>query len=477
MAMMTNSWRLVFLAIMVALFLTTRAEAQDRHRVVILTDISNEPDDQESLVRFLTYSNEFDVEGLIATTGCWKKNDPDIAAIHQVIDAYEKVLPNLRLHAEGYPDTAALRSVAFSGVDGYGMEAAAKHLENNAVNHIVSIVDRDDDRPVWFCTWGGGNTLAAAVMKVQIERTAAEAEAFVAKIRGYEIALQDEGFAYIAHEFPSAKLISAKLLWRGISRTTPKFNKWPETRGGNDEMFDAAWVRRNVQTDHGPLGEQYLTAEYLHEGDTPSFLCLIPNGLHFPEHVDFGGWGGRFAPKRQLNVRTGTGNETVDPLLDQQRDYAVFSDTKDSWTHNGKTYDNEFCTIFRWRDAFQNDFAARMDWCVKPYNQANHNPVAVVNGDASRGLIEVKASAGTELELDASSSSDPDGDKLNYSWWVYDEPGSYEGAVTIENAATPKPLIRVSSDAAGKDFHVILTLTDDGTPPLTSYRRVVVSVE
>ncbi|APZ92993.1 DUF1593 domain-containing protein [Fuerstiella marisgermanici] len=471
-------FRLLACALAIALSaLPSAALAQHKHRVVILTDISNEPADQESLVRFLTYANEFDVEGIVATTGCWKKSDPDIAAIHRVIDAYEEVVPNLRRHSKDFPDAASLRAVTFSGVDGYGMEAAAKQLDNAAVNHIISLIDRDDERPVWFCAWGGGNTLAAAVMKVRMDRTQAEAEAFVAKVRGYEIALQDEGFAYIAHRYPNVKLISSELQWRGISRTTPTFNKWPETRGGNDEVFNADWVRHNVQTDHGPLGQQYLTAEYLHEGDTPSFLYLIPNGLHFPEHVDFGGWGGRFAAVRQSNIRTGTGNKTVDPLLDQHRDYAMFSDAKDSWTYEGTAYNNEFCAIFRWREAFQNDFAVRMDWCVKPYDQANHNPVAVVNGDKTRGLIELKAKAGDQLTLNAAASTDPDGDQLGYSWWIYNEPGSCSHTITIQNAKTAQPIVQVPDDATGKNFHVILTLTDDATPPLTSYRRIVVSVD
>lgn len=58
--------------------------AAEKPRVVILTDISHAPDNQQSLVRFLTYSNLFDVEGIIATTSCWRKNDPDIAAIRRV---------------------------------------------------------------------------------------------------------------------------------------------------------------------------------------------------------------------------------------------------------------------------------------------------------------------------------------------------------------------------------------------------------
>jgi hypothetical protein len=262
-----------------------------KHRVVILTDISNEPDDQMSLVRFLTYANEFDVEGILATTSCWRKNDPDLATIRQVIDAYGKAHDNLKRHAPGYPTAEQLHALSMSGIDGYGMSAAVGQFDNEGIAHIIKVLEKDDPRPVWLCVWGGANTLGGAVMKLQRDRPD-DVERLVSKIRGYEIALQDDGFAYIAHHFPETKLISARLLWKGISRTTPKFNKWPESWGGNDCVFNAAWIKPHVQENHGPLGEQYPGADYLWEGDTPSFLYLMPNGLSNPEHVSYGSWGG-----------------------------------------------------------------------------------------------------------------------------------------------------------------------------------------
>ena len=81
-----------------------------RPRVVVLTDIANEPDDQMSMVRFLVYSNQFDVEGLVATTSTWMKNKVRPDVIHTVLDAYEQVQPNLLKHAPGFPTAAALRS-------------------------------------------------------------------------------------------------------------------------------------------------------------------------------------------------------------------------------------------------------------------------------------------------------------------------------------------------------------------------------
>lgn len=472
-----SRFRILGVASILASWIVGLSQAADethnaRLRVCVLTDISGDPDDQQSLVRFLTYANEFDVEGLIATTSCWKQRDPDANAIHRVVSAYGKVRSNLLLHAPGYPKADYLSGLIKSGVDGYGMSAAADQLDNEGIDHIISVVDRSDDRPVWFLSWGGSNTLGGAVMKVKKMRSSEAAKAFVARIRGYEIAVQDDGHAYIAHHFPDAKLISSELQWKGMSRTTPGFNRWPESRGGNNDVCSHDWVRNHIQTNQGPLGQQYPNAEYLWEGDTPSFLYLIPNGLGSPENPSYGSWGGRFGPDRTLNVRSGTGNKTVDPRMDTYRDYSLYSDARDTWTFHDKTYtDNRYAPIFRWREAFQHDFQARMDWCVKPYNQANHPPVAVFNG---RPIQDVRPNA--IVQLNAMGSWDPDGDKLSYRWWVYREAGSHDGDVAIRDATKANATLTVPNARPGTQIHVILSVADDGQPSLKRYQRAILTV-
>jgi len=463
---------LLFLQTSTAVLCASTLPSDTKLRVCVLTDISGDPDDQQSLVRFLTYANEFDIEGLIATTSCWKQTHPDVSAIRRVLDAYGKVQPNLLLHDPDYPTATCLHQVTKSGVNGYGMQAAAEQLDNEGIDHILSILDRDDPRPVWFLSWGGSNTLAGAVMKIKNTRSPAQAEALVAQIRGYEIALQDEGHAYIAHHYPQAKLISSRLQWKGISKTTSTFNAWPESWGGDNSLFTHEWIRQNVQEDHGPMGACYPRAIYLWEGDTPSFLYLIPTGLGNPEQPFYGSWGGRFSVTPESSVRSGTGNHTVDPLLDQQRDYALYTDACDTW-HRGKTAytKNAYAPIFRWRRAFQHDFQARMDWCVRPHDRANHPPVARVSGKGIR-----QGDAGETVTLNAAGSSDPDGDALTYNWWIYPEAGTYPGPIPLVHADQVQAHIVIPDDAKGHTVHVILEVTDNGAPTLTRYQRVILQV-
>lgn len=87
-------------------------------RVFILSDISNEPDDAESLVRYLLYTNQFDTQGIVAVTSIWLQDRTCPEDMHVIINAYEKVVDNLNMHTHldsPYPPPDQLRSLVRSG--------------------------------------------------------------------------------------------------------------------------------------------------------------------------------------------------------------------------------------------------------------------------------------------------------------------------------------------------------------------------
>jgi hypothetical protein len=137
----------------------------------------------------------------------------------------------------------------------------------------------------------------------------------------------------------------------------------------------------------------------------------------------------------------------------------------------------DFAPMWRWRDAYTNDFKARMDWCVADYAQANHNPVAVFMGDKNRTVCRLRADAGETFSLDASGSYDPDLDSLIFKWCVYPESGTYKKEVVIQKADESVAEVTIPKDAGGLQIHIILEVVDDSSmAPLSSYRRIVVDV-
>ena len=151
----------------------------------------------------------------------------------------------------------------------------------------------------------------------------------------------------------------------------------------------------------------------------------------------------------------------------------------DKWVNpeDGEEFHCEFTPVWRWRRAMLNNCQTRFDWCVKSYEEANHHPVAILNGDTSRKVLEVPSSAGASIELSAEGSSDPDGDDLSYSWSYYKDPGTYGGSVEIKNGDSPTSTVLVPSDAAGTTIHVILEIYDTGAPNLYAYRRAILKVK
>lgn len=471
-----SSIRRISLLAIVLLALPAIVAAADRPRVFVLTDIENEPDDAMSMVRFLTYANQFDIEGLVATTSIHQRDKTAAWRIREIVEAYGKVRDHLEQHEPGFPPAATLLPLVYEGLPAYGMQAVGEGRDSAGSAALIAAADRTDPRPLWVPVWGGANVLAQALWKVQKTRSPEALAAFVAKLRVYTISDQDDSGPWIRKTFPGLFYIVSPGVgsagayhhstWSGISgdRFSGRFV------GADFSIVDNPWLDVNVRR-KGPLGAKYPHTEYLMEGDTPSFLNLIDTGLASPEHPDWGGWGGRYelyAPRTQK--------------------WFLEPETRPIWTdaadevlgHDGNWHTTNKTTIWRWRTAYQNDFAARMDWTIKPRAEANHPPVVKLGHSD-----QVTAKPGDRVSLSAEGSTDPDGDPLSYEWFCYLEPGT----LTMSNSRTGAPLKIDAFDQARASLliptrgvwkygtlHIILAVTDHGTPRLTRYRRVIINV-
>jgi hypothetical protein len=181
---------------------TLLANAIEKPRVIVLTDIENEPDDAMSLVRFLVYSNQWDVEGLIATTSVHQQKKIATWRIREILEAYGEVRDNLEKHETGFPTKDYLMSLVRDGLADYGMNAVGKGMDSPGSELLIQAVDKNDNRPVWVLVWGGPNCLAQALWKVKNTRTPAELAKFVSKLRVYAISDQDDSGPWIRKTFP-----------------------------------------------------------------------------------------------------------------------------------------------------------------------------------------------------------------------------------------------------------------------------------
>ncbi len=457
----------------------TLAEAQEKTRIFILTDIENEPDDAMSMVRFLVYANQFDIEGLAATTSIHQKDEVATWRIREIVTAYAEVRDNLEKHEPGFPTGNFVASKITEGLPLYGMNAVGEGHDSEASEALIKAVDKQDDRPLWVTVWGGPNVLAQALYKVRKTRTPKQLQQFVSKIRVYTISDQDDSGPWIRNEFPELFYIVSPgfnhggayhhATWSGISGDY--FHA--RCAGADFSLVTNEWLETNIRQ-KGPLGKQYPWCKYLMEGDSPSFMFLIQNGLNSPENPNWGGWGGRYEWYTPRIQKWHLSPETR-PIWSDAEDEVLGVD--DRW-HQGNHE-----TIWRWREAYQNDFSARMDWTIQPYAEANHPPVVKIDGPQI-----LTAKKGEQVHLSAAGTNDPDGDVLTYHWFYYKEPGTF----AVSNARSGQPITIENADSTTATFmvpnkrfmepgvgtlHIILAVTDSGTPALTRYQRIIIRVE
>jgi len=515
--MQNKSKVLVFIVMFVVFnFAVAQEQSDSRPRIVITAD--PELDDNNSLIRFLLYSSDVRIEGLVYTSSQyhWKGDGKgtkwfvpgreyarfgldkcpceswrwasDEKFIHDVVEAYGKVYPNLKVHNSNYPTPESLKSKIRYG----NIEFDGDFSKDTPGSELIKSLILDDKPGALFITaWGGQSTIARALKSIQEQyEYTTQWEAIRAKIFRKVILLpsgdQDDTYAkYI------------KPYWSGIEYRQftggPNYGYGAQLRSKPEDapLLTPSWMKANV-LDRGALGSLYRVwgdgkqmvkgdimdyfglsgysddqlrkmgyavwmpvqpkDSWLGEGDNHTVMNMLGNGLRAFENPTFGGWGGR-------GTRVQNFSFNMSDTSQQAMAAALAAVNK-----NPSTYPNFF-------PAAQNDFAARMKWSVTPkFADANHEPTVVIEGP-----LHVLASAGETIRLNG-KISDPDNDKLSIKWWQF-KVGTFAEDVTITNSNTEQCKVTVPKTAKGGEMiHLILEVTDTGTPALTRYQRVVVTV-
>ncbi len=495
------------LLILLALLITGSLIAQShKPRTIVTTD--GELDDVDSFIRMLLHSNEFNLEGLIISSSQWHyKGDgkgtkftsememtknmygertelrwPGTDWIYNLVDAYGKVYPNLKLHSTDFPSAEYLKSVIRIGNIDFEGEMA-KDTEGS--DFIKGKLLDETKEPLYLQVWGGTNTIARALKSIDDQyRNTPQWPTIYKKVCDkaiiYAILDQDATYRkYIAKAWPDITVYyNANQFWSFAyfwKRAVPT-QLYPYLEG--------KFMGPNIINEHGPLLKMYYSYgdgnppageiediysdpekikqnmwgsftqyDFISEGDSPAYFHLMDVGLNNLNNPHFGGWGGRLVQSKAMRSRWEDGELAAD------------------FNPYTKEMDNAYAQT-RWIEPLQNEFAARADWCILPYNKANHPPVVKI-----KQLKKLTVKPGEKVTVQA-IATDPDGNKLNYTWWHYHEVDSYSGKMNLEGITQSKASFIIPVDAkSGDEIHVIVSVTDTGFPALTRYGRVVLIIK
>lgn len=499
--------------------------AQVRPRIVVTAD--PELDDNNSLIRLLLYSSDLQIEGLIyASSGYHWKGDgkgtkwfvpgreytrfglnlcpceswrwaDNERFIHDAVEAYQKVYPNLKVHNPNYPIPLELQSKIRYGNIEFDGDISKDSPGSDLIKSLIL-----DDKPgqLFITAWGGQSTIARALKSIQDQyEYTTEWDAIRKKIFKKVVLLPsgDQDDTYALYIKPN---------WPGIEyrqfRGGPNYGYGAQlgAKKKNAVYMTSVWMKENVSA-RGPFGALYRVwgdgkqmvkddkldyfgiaghtneelkkmgyavwmpvqekGSWLGEGDTFTFMNMLANGLRAYEAGSYGGWSGRQATEEELKSSpfqladtSAQGMATMLGTLSGQSGKST----------NGPIYPNFF-------PAAQQDFAARLQWSITPkYAGANHEPIVKIEGPLS-----ILAGVGEKIRL-SGSVSDPDGNTISMKWWQF-QVGSYPHPVAISNPASQQIEVLVPKDAIpGQTIHLIFEATDNGTPALTRYQRIIITI-
>ncbi len=497
-------------------------------RVVLTAD--PELDDSNSLVRYLLYSTDFRTEGLIyASSGFhWKGDgtgkkwsvanreysrwglnlcpceswrwDPNERFIDDAVETYERVYPNLRVHNANYPTPAELKSKIRWG----NVEFDGDISKDTPGSELIKALLLDEKPgPIYLLAWGGLSTIARALKSIQEQyQQKPEWSAVYEKVSHKALLStsgdQDDTYAnYIRPNWPNIKSLPSG----GPTAVPLGYGAAATASAENALFYSVDWTKENISS-QGALGALYRvwgdgkqmvkndifdyfglsgysatqlqamgyivwtpprpTGEFLGEGDTFTYLNLLDNGLLGYEDGTPGGWAGYGLPNVAPLIPASAGQSNAIRSYD---DLLRIMERVAAAPRPPSPFPN-------FTPAAQHGFGARMKWSVTPtYTNANHEPRVTIRGDR-----RISARPAETIRLQG-ITSDPDGNAVTVKWWHWKDVGTYPGQITVTNPTSLATSVQIPANATeGQTIHLILEATDDGTPALTRYQRIIVSV-
>lgn len=509
----------IILLILLMSYLGSQATAETKNihkpRTIVTTD--GEIDDVDSFIRMLLMANEFTIEGLVYSSSMfhYKGDGKGTRFISQMpltrkiygertelrwvgtqwmqdlIGAYQKVYPTLSTHAEGFPTAERLLSRVYVGNIDFEGDMQTDTAGSDFIK--AKLLDKETT-PLYLQAWGGTNTIARALKSIEesykdradwseiYQRVSKKAivyivldqdatyKKYIAKhwpdIRVYLNTNQFGALAYwwkdtvpeAFHPYLEGDFMATHII-NGHGPLTKKYYSWGDGRKQKgDDFHTHGDVSELEKADGGPFGKY----DFISEGDSPAFIHLVDVGLNNLQHPEYGGWSGRLEQSDQSVSLWKDGDIVWGETFKHENTLADFS------PYTGKM-DSRYPQS-RWLDVIQLEFAARADWSVKPYSEANHPPIVRLNNENN---MIVKPGQAVTLSVNA---NDPDGDTLSYLWWQYAEVDSYRATVKLSKKNSSSLSVNIPSDLLpGQSLHFIVTVTDSGVHPLTRYQRVVLT--